>query len=428
MQLFKEKNLVIYIYINKVNLIDEKEFKKLILSSKRFINKFIRVNIKIPNKKYFFGIGKLYEIYNIIKKEKFNQILINIVFKSTQEYNLKKFLKCSILNRTNIILDIFKRRAITNYGKLQVKLAYLNYLSTRLIKRWTHLERQKGGIKKVSGPGEKQIEIDRRIIKKNIKNIKLNIKKINKQKNKSRKNIKKYNIPIVSLVGYTNSGKSTLFNLLTKSKIENKNNYFSTLDTYIRKIKIFKSNNNILLSDTIGFIRNLPKIISDAFKSTLYEINKSQIIFHIVDISNIYFINYINIVNNIIYSIIGDKKIPIILIMNKIDKIKNYIGKIEFNNENIPKKIWISAKKKIGINLILKVINYYLFKNKKKYNICVNINFLYIIKKFLFYKKCIINEWSLDGFDYYIDIFLTKNEFLYLLKKYNFIKKYKIYN
>ncbi len=428
MYLLKNKNLVIYIYINKFNIIEENEFKKLVLSSGILINKFIRINIKIPNRKYFFGIGKLNEIYNIIKKEKFSQLLINIVFKSTQEYNLKKIFKCSILNRTNIILNIFKKRAITNYGKLQVKLAYLNYLSTRLIRKWSHLERQRGGIKNISGPGEKQIEIDRRIIKKKIKKIKVNLKKINYQKNNSRELRKKYNIPIISLVGYTNSGKSTLFNLLTKSKLESKNNYFSTLDTYIRRIKNFNFYCDILLSDTIGFIRNLPKSISNAFKSTLYEINKSQLILHIVDISNIYFNNYINIVNNILNNIIYNKNIPVILVMNKIDKIKGFNNKNKINYNNFYEKIWISAKKKIGINLIYKIINSYLLLNKNKYNICIPINFVYLIKKFLYYKKCIINEWSYNGYDYYIDILLTKNEFVYLLKKYSFINKYKKYN
>ncbi len=416
-------NLIIYIYNKKKNLIDKKDFKKLVLSSGiKYINKYISIRIRYPNIKYFFGLGKLLELKRYITKYNFSNVFLNIDLKGLQEFNLKKKLNCCIFNKTTIILNIFKRRVNTIYGKLQVKLAYLNYLSNRLVRRWTHLERQKGGIRYISGPGEKQIEIDRRIIKKKIKNIYLNLNKNILQRRKRDFLRNEIKIPRISLVGYTNSGKSTLFNLLTNSNIYCKNYYFSTLDTYIKKIKIFKFYCDVLLSDTIGFIKKLPKSIIKAFKSTLYEINKSNLIFHIVDVSNIYFNNYIDIVNNILLDI-NINNIPVILLMNKIDLLPNFNKKIEFDINKNPYRIWISAKKKIGINYIYKIINFYFFNNFKKYIIKVPVIYFDLIKNYLYNNCYIINKWSYNKYYYFIYIFINKKKFLYLINKYSFIKK-----
>ncbi len=415
-----KKEIAIYIYKKYINLIEKKEFIKLILSLGIKFFKFINIRINIPNNKFFFGKGKILELKKIFKKNKYNLLLINIDLKYSQENNIKKILNCKILNRTNIILNIFKSRANTNYGKLQVKLAYLKYLSTRLVNRWNHLERQKGGIKFISGPGEKQIEIDRRIIKRKIKNINIKLKKNILQRKNSERLRNKFNISKISLVGYTNSGKSTLFNLLTNNNYDCKNVFFSTLDVYIKKIVYFKFKYNILLSDTIGFIRNLPVNIFDAFKATLEEINNSKLIFHVVDSSNIYFNNNIFIVNSIL-SKINILNIPIILIMNKIDKINIYNKSIDFNNK-IPYRIWISAKKNIGINFIYDIIDFYFFNFLKNYKILVPINLVNKIKKEIFFNKFIISEWNYNNNNYYINVMLKKKCFLKLIKKYPFIK------
>ncbi len=419
----KNKILAIFIYFNKKNIIERNEFKKLIYSSGFIIGKLLDINIRYPNKKYFFGLGKLKEIILIINKFYFKKILINLILKSTQEYNLKKIFKCSILNRTSIILNIFKKRANTNYGKLQVELAYLNYLSTRLVRRWRHLERQKGGIKYISGPGEKQIEIDRRIIKKKITSISNSIQKISGQKKQNIKFRNKYNVPIVSLVGYTNSGKSTLFNLLTNSDFNLKKGYFSTLDTYIRKINKFKFHSNVLLSDTIGFIRNLPDSIKSAFKSTLSEISYSQLILHIIDASNLYFMDYINIVNSILCDI-NIHNVPVIQVMNKIDKLKNFKIKIDINNINLPIRIWISAKYNLGIETIYNIINLYLFTNKIKMTICIPLKISILLRDIFYSKNIVLKEWSNNGKIYYYNILVTKIVFLSILKKYPVLKKY----
>ncbi len=415
-------NLLIYIYTKKINLIEELEFKKLVFSFGIKYKKYIKIHVRFPNKKYFFGIGKIKELKDNIIKHNIFQIVISRSLKSIQEYNLKKVLNCFLLNKTNLILSIFNKRATTNYGKLQVKLSYLNYLSTRLINKWTHLERQRGGVKFISGPGEKQIEIDRRIIKKKINYIKLCLKKNNLNKNRRKKLRDKYNIPIISLVGYTNSGKSTLFNLLTDSKVICENKYFSTLDTYIRKIKIFNFYYDILLSDTIGFIKYLPKNIISGFKGTLDEINNSKLIFHVVDVSNIYYINNINIVNNILLNI-NIFNIPIVLIMNKIDKLNDFSSKIDYNNNNIPYRIWISSKKKIGINYINDIIKFYFFNDLINFIICISINFVYLIKKYIYKNNIIIlKEWSLDGKEYFINIIIKKIYINIFIKKYPFVK------
>ncbi len=416
------KNLAIYIYKKYIDLIDRKEFKKLIFSFGIKYFKYINVKINLPNSRFFFGKGKILELKKIFKVKKYNILLININLKYLQEYNIEKFLNCKVFNRTSIILNIFKNRANTNYGKLQVKLAYLKYLSTRLVNRWTHLERQKGGIKFIFGPGEKQIEIDRRIIRKKIRNINNKLKKNIFQRSNSEKLRNKFNIPKISLIGYTNSGKSTLFNLLTNRKYYCEDNFFSTLDIYIKKILFFSFKYNVLLSDTIGFIRNLPKDILDIFKNTLQEINKSKLIFHIVDVSNVNYINNINVVNNIL-SKINILNIPIVLVMNKIDKIKNCYKKIDFNINMIPYRIWISAKKKIGIKYIYDIINFYFFYSMKNYKIIFPINLINKVKKKIYKYIFIINEWIYDNNkNYCMNIISKKKYILYLIKKYSFIK------
>ncbi len=395
------------------------EFKKLILSS-NFINlKLIKCLINIPNSKYYIGIGKLFEIKNLINKYKIHYILLNITLKSNQERNLYNYLNCNILDKTNIILNIFRIKAKTYFGKLQTKLAYLNYLSTRLVNRWSHLERQKGGIKNVSGPGEKQIEIDKRIIKKQIRLINIKLLKIKNQKNKSEYLRSISNVFTVSLVGYTNSGKSTLFNLLTRSNLYNNNTFFSTLDTYIKKIKYNNNINSILISDTIGFMKDLPSSILEAFKSTLNEINNSKLILHIIDISNMYFSKNIDIVNLMLNKILK-KNIPIIQILNKIDKIKGLKPKIDCNL----KKIWISAKYNLGIDYIFNYINNFFSKFYNKYKLCINYNIIKLVRNFLYKNNLVIKEYSFNGIKYYFDLNMTNLDLNRLLKNFPFIKKY----
>ncbi len=424
---YKKKSLAIFIYLNnKKNIFNSiSEFKKLIISANIEIHNFIKINVRLPNNRYYIGYGKVQEINNLVKEFNYDLLIFNIVLKNSQERNLIKLMNCSILDRTNLILSIFRFRVNTSFGKLQVELAYLNYLSTRLVKRWTHLERQRGGSKYITGPGEKQIEIDRRILKKKIKFINKNLSKISNQRFKSNKLRKKFDIPVISLVGYTNSGKSTLFNLLTYSELEMKNCFFSTLDVYIRRIKLFKFTQDILLLDSVGFIENLPKNIFDAFEATLNEISNSQLIFHVVDISNVFFQKQIDVVESTL-NLINKNNIPVIQIMNKIDKIKNCKNRIELNYDNFPYKIWISAKYNIGLQSIYQIILDFFNIKKYIYKYIFPLKIFLLIRDFLYKFNFLKKEFSFDGINYHIYISVIKKDFFRIIKRYPFINKYQV--
>jgi len=268
-----------------------------------------------------------------------------------QQRNLEKDLNCKIIDRTGLILEIFGARAKSNEGKLQVKLASLEYQKSRLVRSWTHLERQRGGAGFMGGPGERQIESDRRQITEQINRIKKKIKIINKTRNLQRYRRKKNNIPIISLVGYTNSGKSTLFNCLTNSDILSKDMLFASLDSTIRKINI--NGKFLLVIDTVGFIKELPTHLIAAFKSTLDEIINSDIILHIRDISNPEYLNHKLDVLKILCELGIESDDPRIFdIVNKIDLVdKNQISQFYSKNNS-----FISALSGQGVNELVKKI------------------------------------------------------------------------
>ncbi len=278
--------------------------------------------LDVPNPRTFLGSGKLEEISHFIKTHDIDIAIFDEDLSPSQLRNIERELNIRILDRTNLILDIFARRAKTAHAKTQVELAQYQYLLPRLTRMWTHLERQKGGIG-LRGPGETEIETDRRIIRDKIARLKLQLGKIDKQKATQRKNRGK--LVRVSMVGYTNVGKSTIMNLLSKSEVFSENKLFATLDTTVRKVVI--SNLPFLLSDTVGFIRKLPHHLVESFKSTLDEVRESDILLHIVDISHPNFEEQINIVNQTLHEIKANDK-PTYLIFNKIDAY-SYIRKDE---------------------------------------------------------------------------------------------------
>lgn len=266
-----------------------------------------------PNKATFVGPGKLEEIGNYIKVVEADTVIFDDELSATQLRNIEKVLECKVLDRTNLILDIFAKRAQTAHAKAQVELAQYQYLLPRLTRMWTHLERQRGGIG-MRGPGETQIETDRRIILDKIARLKEQLKKIDQQKATQRKNRGK--MVRVALVGYTNVGKSTILNMLAKSEVFAENKLFATLDTTVRKVVV--DNIPFLLADTVGFIRKLPHGLVESFKSTLDEVREADILFHIVDISHSGFEEQIETVDSTLQEIdAGDK--PTIYIFNKID-------------------------------------------------------------------------------------------------------------
>ncbi len=272
--------------------------------------------IQNPNPKTFIGSGKLDEIYHYIKTEDITMVIFDDELSPSQLRNIEKSLECVILDRTNLILDIFARRAKTAHAKVQVELAQYQYLLPRLTRMWTHLERQRGGIG-FRGPGETEIETDRRIIRDKITKLKTQLQKIDKQKAQQRGNRGK--LVRVSLVGYTNAGKSTLMNRLAKSDVFAENKLFATLDTTVRKIVI--GNLPFLLSDTVGFIRKLPHHLVESFKSTLDEVRESDILLHLVDISHPNAEEQIAVVNETLQDIGAGNK-QAYLVFNKIDAYK----------------------------------------------------------------------------------------------------------
>ncbi len=275
---------------------------------KRFTQK-----LEKPDVKTFLGSGKLDEISEYIKTAGIDLVVFDDELSGTQLRNIEKFLDCKILDRSNLILDIFASRARTAHAKTQVELAQYEYLLPRLTRMWTHLERQRGGIG-LRGPGETEIETDRRIIRDKIALLRKKLVQIDKQKATQRKS--RGNMIRVALVGYTNVGKSTIMNQLSKSEIFAENKLFATLDTTVRKVVI--ENLPFLLSDTVGFIRKLPHDLIESFKSTLDEVREADILLHVVDISHPGFEEHINVVNETLLEIDAKDK-PVISVFNKID-------------------------------------------------------------------------------------------------------------
>lgn len=275
---------------------------------KRFVQK-----LDSPNPRTFVGTGKLAEIEAYVKEHEIDLVVFDDELSATQLRNIEKIFECKILDRTNLILDIFAKRAKTSYAKAQVELAQYQYILPRLTRMWTHLERQRGGIG-LRGPGETELETDRRIIRTKISNLKEDLARIDRQMATQRKG--RGNIVRVSLVGYTNVGKSTLMNLLSKSDVFAENKLFATLDTTVRKVVI--GNLAFLLSDTVGFIRKLPHHLVESFKSTLDEVREADILVHVADISHPGFEEQIAIVNQTLSELKAIDK-PILLLFNKID-------------------------------------------------------------------------------------------------------------
>ena len=330
--------------------------------------KKITQKLPVPNNKTFIGKGKIEEVKQLAKELEVELIIFDDDLSPVQLRNIEKILECKILDRSNLILDIFASRARTANAKTQVELAQYQYLLPRLTRMWTHLERQKGGIG-MRGPGETQIETDRRIIGQKISLLKKQLEKIDKQKITQRKG--RGNMIRLALVGYTNSGKSTLMNQLSKSEVFAENKLFATLDTTIRKVVV--ENLPFLLADTVGFIRKLPHQLVESFKSTLDEVRESDLLLHVVDISNPNFENQIEVVNQTLAEIGASDK-PIILLFNKTDAFtytkkdeddltpktkenfsleelqKTWIAKMEENT------IFISALKKTNFEQLRKLL------------------------------------------------------------------------
>ena len=327
---------------------DNEEFISLTLSTGSSISGITYVNSKVFNRNTLIGKGKIESIKEDLERIEADLIIFNRGLSASQERNLEKILKIPVIDRSRLILNIFAKRAKTNSGKLQVELAQLKHLSTRLVRGWTHLERQKGGIG-LRGPGEKQLETDRRLLNKRIKSIESKLRKLRTQRLTNRKSRNKL-MKNIALVGYTNAGKSTLFNTLSDSNTLVADKMFATLEPVFRPINISKKR-KVVISDTVGFIRELPKELIEAFLSTLEEVSSADLILHVLDSSDRSMLQHKQSVEKILKQI-GADQIPIIYAYNKADLLKT-----DLNTINTFDHIQISAKNGSGINSLLELIS-----------------------------------------------------------------------
>ena len=298
---------------------------------------------KAPHAKYFIGEGKLQEIQAAIKAYDVSCVIFNHSLSPSQQRNLEKLLCIRVLHRTELILDIFAQRARTYEGKLQVELAQLQHLSTRLVRGWTHLERQKGGIG-LRGPGETQLETDRRLLRRRIKTLKTRLEKVRRQRLQGRQRRKRKPVPVIALVGYTNAGKSTLFNRLTGAKVYAADQLFATLDPTLRRLSI-PDLGEVVLADTVGFIQHLPHDLVDAFRATLEEVAEADLLLHVIDASDEDVDETVAAVDTVLTEI-GAAKIPQIKVFNKIDLVQGTLPHFDGSS------LWISAMATEGMNLI----------------------------------------------------------------------------
>ncbi len=306
-----------------------------------------------PDARYFVGKGKVDEIKDALVESDAGLVIFNHQLSPSQERNLEAALSCRVVDRTGLILDIFAQRADSFEGKLQVELAQLRHLSTRLVRGWTHLERQKGGIG-LRGPGETQLETDRRLLGIRITHLKQRLEKVDSQRNQGRRARKRADMPTISLVGYTNAGKSTLFNQLSGSSVYAADQLFATLDPTLRRIDTSDAG-PLILADTVGFVRDLPHDLVAAFKSTLQETTSADLLLHVIDAANPSRASQISEVNSVLRQI-GADAVPQIEVYNKIDADEQLQPKIEWDDEGVAMRVWLSAKSGEGIDLLLQAL------------------------------------------------------------------------
>ncbi len=332
---------------------DPREFEELVLSAGGDPAAYIMGHRTAPHPRTFIGSGKLEEIRDEVNLQEAEVVMFNHILSPSQERNLGQELECRVLDRTGLILDIFAQRARTHEGKLQVELAQLQHVATRLVRGWTHLERQKGGIG-LRGPGETQLETDRRLLRIRIKSITARLEKVRKQRDQGRRSRKRQEIPTVSLVGYTNAGKSTLFNYITDSGVYAADQLFATLDPTLRRLEL-ENVGPVVLADTVGFIAHLPHKLVEAFKATLEETLNADLLLHVIDAASDEREDNIYQVHEVLQEI-GADEIPRLEIYNKLDLLEQK-PRIDRNADGIPERVWLSAATGDGVSLLLQAVS-----------------------------------------------------------------------
>ena len=331
---------------------EREEFAELARSAGAVIAGELVSARKRPDRRYFIGKGKLEELGDTAKRNGAELIISSTALSPSQERNLERELKCRVLDRAGLILDIFAQRARSFEGKLQVELAQLRHLSTRLVRGWTHLERQKGGIG-LRGPGETQLETDRRLLGQRIRQLRSRLSQVDARRTMNRQNRVRAEIPTVALVGYTNAGKSTLFNALTDAGVYVKDQLFATLDPTVRRLEL-PGGRPVVVADTVGFVRDLPHELIAAFRSTLQEAREADLILHLIDASDSNRWQRVRQVNSVLKELEADR-VPQIRVYNKIDKVDRS-PRVANNRRGECRAVWLSATTGEGIPMLLDAI------------------------------------------------------------------------
>ncbi|MHB8622896.1 MAG: ribosome rescue GTPase HflX [Sulfuricaulis sp.] len=376
---------------------------------------------QIPDAATFVGKGKAEEIRQIVVREQADLVLVNHDLSPAQERNLEKIISARVLDRTGLILDIFAQRARSAEGKLQVELAQLEHLSTRLVRGWTHLERQKGGIG-LRGPGETQLEVDRRLVRDRIKKLKERLKQVSAQRLSRRKARHKVPIPTVSIVGYTNAGKSSLFNQFTSASVYAADQLFATLDPTMRRVEL-PGKVAVILADTVGFIRQLPHDLVEAFKSTLEEVAGADLLLHVVDSANPERLDQMQRVNEVLAEI-DALSIPQLVVFNKID-VTGETPRLERDANGAVSRVWVSARTGEGIDLLRAALAEHSCRNRQRYTLQLPPE-AGRLRATLYDRFDVVSETELESGGWRVELALESTQFAWLRQQADFREEYRL--
>ena len=392
---------------------DPHEFLELVRSAGAQVVELLTINRYQPSPRFLIGSGKVDELRAMVEAGEGQLVIFNHVLTPSQQRNLERELACRVVDRTGLILDIFAQRARTHEGKLQVELAQLDHQSSRLVGGRTHLEHQKGGIG-LRGPGETQLETDRRLLRVRIKQINRRLEKVRSQRDQARRARRRAEVPVVSLVGYTNAGKSTLFNRLAEASVFAADQLFATLDPTLRRVELADIG-PIVLADTVGFIRHLPHKLVEAFRATLEETSQADLLLHVIDAADDERTSNIEQVH-LVLDEIGASDLPILEVYNKIDLLENFEPQIQRDESGVAVRVWLSAQGGLGMDLLAQAIAERLGEDMVQQSILLEHDQARLRAQF-YESSAVIGERVADDGRQVLDVRMPRADFNRLLKR-----------